>query len=237
MNDTTLVDAGSAASALSIESQSGVQDLLLSHAHIDHVAELCFLLDNTFDRRNEPLRLRCLNETDQALRNHLFNGNLWPDLLGEGFDGPPVLAIHPLEPGRPFTVGPAGGQVEVTAIPVNHVVPTVGFLLAGTGGSLIYTADTAPTQAIWQAAENVPNPMAVITEASFPNEMEEIARITGHMTPVMVQAELKKMPPEIPVYLFHAKPPYLDVMREQVEALGEPRLRWLEEGRTYDFGT
>ena len=47
LNDTILVvDAGSAASALSIESQLGVQDLLLSHAHIDHVAELCFLLNN-----------------------------------------------------------------------------------------------------------------------------------------------------------------------------------------------
>ena len=123
--------------------------------------------------------------------------------------------------------------MEVTAIPVNRVVPTVGFLLAGAEGSLIYAADTAPTQAIWQAAENVPNPMAVITEASIPNEMEELARISGHMTPEMVQAEPKKMPPEIPVYLFHAKPPYLDAMREEVEALGAPRLRWLEEGNVW----
>ena len=101
----------------------------------------------------------------------------------------------------------------------------------------MYAADTAPTQAIWQAAENVPNPMAVITKASIPNEIEEFARISGHMTPEMAQAELKKIPPVIPVYLFHAKPPSLDAMREEVEALGEPRLRWLEEGRTYGFGT
>lgn len=66
----------------------------------------------------------------------------------------------------------------------------------------MYAADTAPTQSIWQTAENVPNPMAIITKASIPNEIEESARISGHMTPEIAQAELKKIPPVIPVYLF-----------------------------------
>ncbi|MBI2879990.1 MAG: 3',5'-cyclic-nucleotide phosphodiesterase [Candidatus Tectomicrobia bacterium] len=227
-----LLDAGSAASELSLEAQALLQDVLLSHAHMDHVADLCFVLDNTLGKREGPLRLWCLKETAKALEEHLFNGRLWPNVLSRDIGGSPLLEMRRLSPGERVRVA----DLEVTAHPVHHAVPTAGFLLEGPGGSLLYTADTAPTEAIWDAAEGVPDLRAIITEASFPNRMEEIARLAGHLTPALLKEELRKMPPEVPVYLYHAKPAYAEELKKEVEALGEPRVRWLKQGKTYDFG-
>lgn len=196
------------------------------------MAGLCFLLDNTLGGRSDPLHLWCLSETSDVLENHLFNGHLWPKLTEGGFTGSPGLEIRRLSPGRAVRLA----RMEVTAYPVNHAVPTAGFLLRGPGGSLLYTADTGPTEAVWEAAEGLSDLRAIITETSFPNQMEEVARRAGHMTPALLQAELRKMPPEAPVYLYHAKPAHLKEILAQVKALGEPRVRWLEQGKTYDFG-
>ncbi len=232
LNDTVLLDAGAAATGLSLDAQTALQDVFLSHAHIDHVADLCFILDNTLGRREEPLRVWCLRETAEALENHLFNGSLWPNLTDPGFSSSPVLEMRRLSLAEPVRLA----DLEVTAYPVHHVVPTAGFLLRDPRGSLLYTADTAPTEAIWEAAGRVSDLRAIIIDTSFPNEMEEIALLAGHLTPALLKAELRKMPAEVPVYLFHAKPAHEEALQTQVEALDDPRVRWLEQGKTYDFG-
>ena len=219
-----------------IDAQSAIGDVLLSHAHIDHVADLCFLLDNTFGRRKEPLRVWCLDETAEALETHLFNDKIWPNLVAGSFSGTPVLEIRRISPGEPFRLPQAAGEVEVTPVPVHHTVPTVGFILGGPDGGLLFTADTGPTEAIWEAGAEVSDLRCIITETSFPDELGEVARLSGHLTPALLQVELGKMPPEVPVYLYHAKPAHLETLRKQVQSLGEPRVRWLEQGKTYHFG-
>lgn len=50
---------------------------------------------------------------------------------------------------------------------------------------------------------------AAFIEASFPNEMDELARIAKHHTPALLAEEFAKLAkPELPVFVFHLKPPF-----------------------------
>ena len=53
------------------------------------------------------------------------------------------------------------------------------------------------------------NLKAVITEASFPNSEEALARISGHLTPSLLGKELEKLKRDVPVYIYGPKPRFV----------------------------
>ena len=65
--------------------------------------------------------------------------------------------------------------------------------------------------------------------------MQEIADLSLHLTPATLESELDKLERDVPIYIHHMKPPCIARIRAEVEALGDPRLRFLEQGRAYDF--
>jgi cAMP phosphodiesterase len=75
----------------------------------------------------------------------------------------------------------------------------------------------------------------VITETSFPNELQELADVSGHLTPQTLDRELKKLKHDVPVYLYGGKPKHLEAIKRQVKALKHARLRLLVQGKTYTF--
>jgi len=48
IDDELLIDAGSVASTLSVEEQSKINHILISHSHLDHIKDLAFICDNCF---------------------------------------------------------------------------------------------------------------------------------------------------------------------------------------------
>jgi ribonuclease BN (tRNA processing enzyme) len=74
---------------------------------------------------------------------------------------------------------------------VSHSVPAVGYLITSGDTRLIFTGDTGPTDLIWYYAQNL---SLLIVELSFPNSMEELAIRTGHLTPKLLEIELRKLP-------------------------------------------
>jgi len=73
------------------------------------------------------------------------------------------------------------------------------------GCTILITSDTGPTSRIWQKAREFENLKAIITEVSFPNRLREVAECSKHLTPEGLRWELEKMPPRVPVYLYHLK--------------------------------
>lgn len=226
LNDDVCLDAGAVAEALSLAEQARVRAVLLTHAHLDHVASLPFLLDNVFGRREGPVEVAAPAEVIASLRRHLFNDELWPDFSRlPGSDGPAV-AFRTLAWETPERV--AG--LTVTAVPVTHVVPACGYLVSDGSGTVVFSGDTGPTEALWGAARRAADVRAVFVECSFPDERREIAALSRHLTPETVKGELAKMPPGVPVFLYHMKPPGLEAIAADVAALGEARLRLLSDG-------
>ena len=229
INEELLLEGGSAASGLTIEEQAKLTGVLVSHAHLDHIAELPYLADNIFGLRDDSLKIIGARDVLEQIQKSIFNNAVWPDFCAICHEGTPILDFSAIEEMETRSCN----GVRMTPYKVDHKGTTFGFILQDAECALLYTSDTGPTEAIWRGASGTENLRAIITEVSFPNKMEELARMSKHMTPAMLQAEMKKMPPDIPVYIFHIKTQYHDETKAEIEALNEPRIQLLEEGKTY----
>jgi ribonuclease BN (tRNA processing enzyme) len=231
VNGTTAVDAGALAFALPFEEQLKIRDVFISHAHLDHTASLPFLLDNVFGFINEPIRVRSIEPVIDAIRKHLFNNLTWPDFSVIPDEARSILRFEVIEPGVPVE---AGG-LYYTAIPVNHIVPCVGYKIDDGQSSVIYSADTGPCPSLYDLANGTENLKAIITEVSFPNEMQEIADLSLHLTPKGLAQELSRLTRPVTVLLYHLKPPFVEQLHGEIAALGLSHVKCIDQDGRYEF--
>ncbi len=233
VNDDILVDAGCPTEALTLEEQSRIRHVLISHTHLDHIKDIGFLADNRSLKRlggeseNRTITIHSLPENLEILRKHYLNDQVWPDFTKIPPNDEPILRLSPMEAERVYELG----KVRVIPVRVNHPVPCTGFILEQDDTQVLYSADTGITERIWQVANELPNLRGVIVDCSFPNAYENLARISGHLTPQQMRGEIEKLHllGEIPIYLYHMKPETLPQMTQEVEALGVPHLRMLTQ--------
>ena len=233
VDECLALDSGALSQTLSLERQKQIRNILISHAHLDHTLSLPFLADNLFGTRDFPLKIWALPEVIEAMKKHLFNETVWPDFSRLPSPEAPTISFCPLEEEKPTEID---GYVA-TPIRVNHTVPCSGFLLESPdrNASLLYTADTGNTSRIWEIANQCKNLAAVIVDCSFPNEMEELARVSGHMTPTMLAKDLACLEQNCPVLIYHIKPGCNHPMIEQLEALGDERIVTDIQGLTLEL--
>ncbi len=226
----TALDAGALTEALSLSAQRRIRRVVLTHAHLDHVASLPFLIENLYGR-GTPLELIAPSPVLATLARHVFNDATWPDFSRLPSRAKPTLVYRPLPPGRTLQ---AGG-VRFTPLPVDHIVPAYGYLVSKPGRSVLFSGDTMPTRRIWERAARARDLKAIFLEVSFSDAQAAVAEASCHLTPGLLPGELAKAPPRVPVYLYHMKPPSLAKIRSEVAALNEPRLRLLESERSFRF--
>ena len=231
VDDVLAVDAGSLGLLGSTEAQARVKDVFLSHTHIDHIASLPIFVENVFQDGAECPTLHATEAVADSLRRDVFNGRLWPDFIGMSTPEQPFLHLNTLRPGVPVRVG----ALRVTAVEVDHLVPTVGFVIEGETASIVIAGDTGPTARLWEVAHEARNLKAVFLEAAFPDEMTWLADASRHLTPALLAAEVAKMPRGVPVYAVHLKPKYRDRIGSELAALGLPGLEICAPGHVYHF--
>ena len=230
LDGDTALDAGSLTEALPLAAQRRLRRVVLTHAHLDHVASLPFLLENLYGR-STPLEVAAPAPVLGVLRRDLFNGRLWPDFTRLPSKTKPTLRYRPVLPGRPFR---AGGM-SWTAMPVDHLVPAYGYLVTKPGRAVLFSGDTMPTERLWSEGGAARDLKAIFLEVSFCDAQAAVAKASCHLTPRLLPGELAKAPERVPVYLYHMKPPSLSRIRREVEALDEPRLRLLDSERAFRF--
>ena len=237
IDGTVVVDAGAITRALTIEEQRKIRHVLISHTHMDHTATLPFLIENIFGTLPEPVSIYCAKQALGVVRRHLFNNDTWPDFTRIPDHVEPTVRFQEIVPEEPFTItGLSGGDLEITAIPVDHIVPTTAFLFRQGSSRVIFTSDTGPTERVWQVANETPDLKALITECSFPNRMQAVADISLHLTPAALAGELAKLHREVPVLIYHFKPPYVDELRAELAQTDLPcAVEELVQDRTYNF--
>ena len=233
VNDSVLLDAGSPTEVLTLEEQSRIKHIFLSHTHLDHIKDIAFLADNRSLKRwsgasdASAITIHSLQANLDTLSEHFLNNIVWPDFtrIPTAQDG--ILNMKSFESEQEVEVG----ELKITPIEVEHPVPCTGFLLDQDGAQVIFTADTGHTDRIWEVANQQPNLKAVIIDCSFPNNCEELANISGHLTPKGMAEELKKLDKlgDISIYLYHMKPEVLTEMASEVEAENIPHLRMLTQ--------
>ncbi len=232
LGEHVLLDAGSA-SMLSGGRQEEVKTVLLTHAHLDHVLELGFMLDATVAARGEPLVVAGSAACLDMVGKHYMNDLVWPDFGRIRISGSPSLVYMELRD-REWTRLPGG--VEAWSEPVCHGAGARGFIFRSETGSIVYTGDTGPTYSLWEKASELDDLRAVIAEISFPNSMTDTAIASDHLTPVLLRSELRKLgSPEVPVYAFHLKPWNRREIKEEVAAGFGDAVTVLRRGDRVEF--
>lgn len=231
INDTVALDAGWVSGALSLRNQEKVKDIFISHSHLDHTCTLPFLIDNNFSAPGFSLRIYAIPEVVASMKNHLFNNQTWPDFTSLPNDLTPVLKLVEVQPEEAVLVN----GLTIRPVLVSHLVPTTGFIVEDKKCAIAFSSDTGPTHRFWELVNGLKNLKAVITETSFPNELQDLAQISGHLTPQTLDVELEKLKKDVPVYLYGGKPKHLKTIRREIAALKRKRLSLLEQGKTYRF--
>ena len=153
-----LIDAGTAA----IGELASIDHVFLTHAHLDHIVSLPLMIDSVADRRSQPLVVYGTEAVLSNLRQHIFNDAIWPDFSTLPSAGQPFMRYQPIELGQTISLN---GR-NITALPVEHTVPAVGYCLDSGAASLVFSH---------------------LKPGQIELTMEEIERCLGEFKPVMLQ--------------------------------------------------
>lgn len=209
-----LIDAGSGVGDLSLEEMIGIRRIFLTHSHLDHIGFIPLLLDSIFDQIEVPIVVHGLPDTIDALRQHIFNGVIWPDFTKLPDADRPVVCFEEMHPGRPFV----SGERSLEMIRVNHAVPAVGYRIACPRGVIAFSGDTATNDEFWQVLNDSPRLDVLIVEAAFPDRDEQISRMSRHFCPRVLAADMAKLNHFPAVYITHNKPGEEDVIIAECQA-------------------
>lgn len=232
LDETVALDAGALTSSLSLEALLKVDHVVLSHSHFDHVKDVPLMADLLVGRRRRPVKVHASTECAQTLRDSVFNGRLWPDFTRIPNPESPVLELVPFEPTRSFRAG----KLTFRPVPVCHPVESVGFIVSDGKSELAVSGDTGPTVEFWRRVNGAKHLKALMVEVSFPNELQGLADVSGHLTPNTLATELAKLDRNgFPVLLYHLKPAYAAALRREVAALKLPGVRVLKVGDEFSL--
>ncbi|HKP37177.1 MAG TPA: 3',5'-cyclic-nucleotide phosphodiesterase [Pyrinomonadaceae bacterium] len=232
IDDCVTVDAGSIGLALTAEQRQTVRDVIVTHPHMDHIASLPIFVDDLFGELTEPIRIHGTQEVIDLLERDVFNDNVYPRFAELRNQHGEVMKYVPFDLGEEFSVA----HLRVTAIAVNHIVPTVGLLVSDGKSTVGFSSDTAETEELWTTLNRAPKLDALFIEASFPNAMRELAHASKHLTPAMVAQELKKLSHNgLEILAVHLKPAYRQQLIKEIDELGIEKLSVMEAGRVYEW--
>ncbi len=222
INDRVAIDAGALAFHLQGEALLAVQDIVLTHVHLDHIASLPFIFSELFADIRMPVRIHATADDIERLRRHIFNDVIWPDFTRLRNAHGELLTFVPFTWREPFEV--AG--LRLTAIPVTHTVETAGFIVADQQGVCVaFTSDTGVTDEFWAALNALPRLDAVFVDVAFDNAHEAIANVSCHLSPRLLVGELAKLRRTAQVLAVNLKPLCRERVQEEIQALNLPAVQ------------
>ena len=117
-----------------------------------------------------------------------------------------------------------------TGVPMDHTVPGLSYILTRDGIRTAFSGDTRSLRHLAEAGTLD----ILICELSYPDALEELAHISGHMTPSMLKRELAQFSPLPELWISHLKPQYAQELRSAIAPLlHTARGMVLESGKRY----
>lgn len=232
VDDRVAIDAGSLGMSVNEVQRKQIRDVVITHAHLDHIAGLPIFIDDLFATLKTPIRIHSTKEIIESLENHVFNWVLYPRVSELKNDFGDVISYKPFEVEKKFKVS----HLEFKAINVNHKVPTVGFIFTDFKSNIAITGDTSEMDKFWEIVNLEKKLDVLLVECAFPNELGELAHVSYHLTPKVLKEELKKFnQPDCEIYVINLKPMYREKICEELNALEIPNLKIIEVGKVYEF--
>jgi cAMP phosphodiesterase len=233
INDSISLDAGSLAFAITSQQRENIRNVVLSHAHLDHIAGLPLFIDDLYADLKSPVFVYASRDVVEILERDIFNWAVYPKFSELRNDFGEVLKYEEFEYLKEFSIN----GLKFCPISVNHKVPTAGFLISDATSKIAFTSDTAEMDEFWKIVNAQENINAILIECAFPTRLEEIAKTSFHLTPNRLKTELKKFKNQnaCPIYVINLKPMYYDEICQEINDLGIENLRVFNVGREYSF--
>ena len=232
LDHDVLIDAGTGVGDLSLAEMCVIDHVFVTHSHLDHIACLPLLVDSVGFMRDQPLVIHATDETLAILKQHVFNWEIWPDFSEIPNLHQPLLRYERIVVGE--TIELKGRKI--TPLPVNHVVPAVGFQIDSGKASMAFSGDTTVCDALWDAVNRIRNLRYLVIETAFSNAEKELAVVSKHLCPSMLNDELGKLKLNPEIYITHLKPGEAELTMQEVgECVQRFTPRMLQNGQIFEF--
>lgn len=227
-----LIDAGTGVGELSLAELTLIDHIFITHSHLDHVNSIAFFVDTVGALRPNPVTVYATGPTIAILKKNLFNWDIWPDFTMIPTPEQPWLRYQEIDVGEVVALG---GR-RITVLPAIHTVPAVGYLLDSGRGSLVFTGDTGPNDALWSVVNGIENLKFLIIESAFSDKDRRLAELSKHLCPSMLGEELAKLARPAEVYITHLKPSEIELTMQEIEELtGTAQPRLLQNNHVFEF--
>jgi ribonuclease BN (tRNA processing enzyme) len=236
-----LVDAGTGVGDLTLDQMRGIEHVLLTHSHLDHIAALPLMVDAVASGVSRPIEIHALAGTIAALKAHVFNDVIWPDFTRIPSAERPFVTFSEVSVGDVLHL--AGKRIEV--LPAVHTVPAVGYAVEGPSGSWVFTGDTGRNPAFWRRLNEL-RVAALVIETAFSNREKELAERSLHLSPQALSEELEYIAKDrrFPIYITHTKPAETDLIMSEIQRFDQTQpfrpdgghdIRWLHVGQEFQL--
>ncbi len=232
VDDCVAIDAGSLAMSTNKVQKERIRDVVLTHAHLDHIAGLPLFIDDLFATLETPVRIHATHEVIQALEDFVFNWTIYPRFAELNNKNGEVIRYEPFEVEKKLKIA----HLNFKAIEVNHKVPAVGFVFGDSKSKVAITGDTSQMERFWKVVNAEKNLNALLIECSFPNELKDLASASHHLTPNELKKEIEKFTnQDCPIFVINIKPTYREQIICQLKSLKIRNLEIFEVGKVYKF--
>jgi cAMP phosphodiesterase len=220
LNEHILIDAGTGVGDLSLDELRKIDYVFLTHSHLDHICSLPLMADAVGGSRDKPLKVYGIYETIHALQEHIFNNVIWPDFTKIPNSKHPFVSLNLIEVNEPIQLE----QMTITALPVDHSIAANAYAISSDSGTLVFSGDTGVSGDFWKAVNQQKQLKHLIIETSFLDQEEQLAMISGHLSPSLLMSELGKLNPQVchpeaKIWVCHLKPDGGDAIMHEIESL------------------
>ncbi|MFV7790573.1 HD domain-containing phosphohydrolase [Aliarcobacter lanthieri] len=212
-----VIDAGNIINSLEKNSFQ-INHIFLTHSHLDHIIDIPFMLDNYFAKRVTPLTVYGSAKTLEALKNSIFNNQVWPDfsnikLLNSNQNS---LIFKEIKEDEEIIID----KHTIKPINANHIDGAFGFIVTRANKSYLISGDTSINDKIVEYINSDLSIKALFIECSFPNRLQNLSDISRHLTPNSLNNTLINLKrDDIQIYLYHLKYEYIIEIKEQIKEL------------------
>ena len=215
LNANNVIDAGNLLEPLNIES-TDIQNIWLTHSHLDHIIDIAYILDNYFNLRKQSLNIIGLPETIKAIKENFLNNTIWPDFskIPMTLSSDMAITYTELELGKEYSIGE---DEYIKAFKTDHTVPSCGYVYTKKDAAVLITADTFSLESMIEEVQVNKKITSIVVECSFPNELHDLAVKSKHLTPKLVFEQLEKVKrDDLALYINHIKPAFFKKISDEI---------------------
>ncbi len=215
LNYLNVIDAGNILVPLE-EQSANIENIWLTHSHLDHISDIAYILDNYFAIRKKTLNIIGLPQTIKAIKKHFFNDLIWPDFSKINLLDSDKVAVNYIEI-EVGSINDIGNNESIEAFKTDHTIPSCGYIYKKDSSGVIITADTFSLDTLIERVNRDKDIKSMVIECSFPSELESLAKDSKHLTPKLLFNALKMLKrDDITLYINHIKPMYLEKVTSEI---------------------